>query len=163
MVCEKFLTPTCLSTCKSKNSCIASIDNRKSVVCAEKHKKYQLENQRRVVICNYHIDGGVIKDSSEKKCDYLILVPDTKYVVLVELKGCKIITAVEQIENTLALFKEKLYHHKIFARIICQQVPQMHNIPEINALKKLLKLAGGNLDIKAKLLCEKETELTNQK
>ena len=74
MVCNDFLKNTCNPSCKKIHGCIKSYDNRRYVTCEERNKKYTLDNARSVNIANYHMDGGVIQNDPEKKCDFLIFV-----------------------------------------------------------------------------------------
>ena len=57
------------------------------------------------------VDGGLIRDSggnNTKKCDYIIYTADNdELVIYVELKGNNINLAVDQLESTIRITKDK--------------------------------------------------------
>jgi len=159
MICNEFLTNNCTPSCTKNHKCIKSYDNRKYITCEEKRKKYILENVRSVNIANYHIDGGVVQNDDEKKCDFLIYVEDDKNIILVELKGTEFSTALKQLYNTVNLFSQQFNGNKIYARIVGKEVPKIANSPDAVKLIKLLKKHGGNLKSNSDILSEKETQL----
>ena len=118
MVCNDFLKNTCNPSCKKIHGCIKSYDNRRYVTCEERNKKYTLDNARSVNIANYHMDGGVIQNDPEKKCDFLIFVEDASEVILIELKGTDYSKALKQLYNTIVLLKDQLNSYKIYARVV---------------------------------------------
>lgn len=93
-----------------KEECIVSSDNRQSVKCEEKKKKYILNKTRERHIVSYKMDGGIVYmdaavPEQTAKCDYLYVIDGEKpTAVLIELKGVDVKKAMAQIENTLKLF-----------------------------------------------------------
>jgi len=51
------------------------------------------------------VDGCLIADSKNKKCDWLFLVPDRKLLILVELKGEDVLYAIDQLLSTIQALK----------------------------------------------------------
>lgn len=80
---------------------------RDTVSCGEKGKMYIAQTLRNTACCVYRIDGVII-GPKQPKCDYLMLVRDeTEKPVgesFIEIKGCDIMHAVEQLEATLRHF-----------------------------------------------------------
>jgi hypothetical protein len=60
------------------------------------------------------VDGCVISDNTVKKCDCLLLCAKIEKAVLVELKGNKVETAIEQLSATLdnEIIKTALAHYE---------------------------------------------------
>jgi hypothetical protein len=78
-------------------------DNRSKIVCKENKTEITFHNPMGKTVEKIKIDGGVIKDATVKKCDYLVSCLDIKIpiAILVELKGNKVRTAIEQLSATL--------------------------------------------------------------
>lgn len=160
MVCNNFMLASCnLQNCSNATVCIMSSDNRKFVTCAENQKKYELENDNRVLITNYHIDTGIITAQTIKKCDYLFYVPSSNKIILIELKGTSYRTAIEQILSTINILSANFKTNKVYARIICQGVPNIQNDPQSIQLTKYLKETGGNFKSTTNFLNEKESKI----
>lgn len=159
MICNDFLTNTCAPNCTKIHKCIKSCDSRPYIICEEKHKKYTLENVRSSHITNYHMDGGVVQNDPEKKCDFLIYIEDANEIVLVELKGTKYSSALKQLYNTINLFKNQFNGNKVYARIVGKEIPKIASSPDVVKLKKLLRQYDGNLKSASEQFIEKETQL----
>jgi hypothetical protein len=89
----------------------------------EKGKRFRINTQKKV--CRIKNDGCLNDNQTEKKCDYIFKVCDTNEVILVELKGGEIDTAIAQIIATYhklltVLKKEK---HTYCAYIVSSGVP----------------------------------------
>lgn len=130
-----------------------------SNVAEENKRKYILQNPSRKKVCKVRIDDCVITSQSQRKCDYLMIVCEDKVsnqaesvdLYFIELKGRDLMSAVEQLTETIKYFQAKKYKFsgKIFARAVLSKVPMPKSIelaPEVKALRKLLKKFGGNFD-----------------
>ena len=152
--------------CNKINKCIQSNDNRSKVKCEENKMVYQYENEDREKILCLRMDGGIIVEdatvpSGTKKCDYVIYVYNDKIVILVELKGTDIATALEQIDNSLTLFESFYKKSKnVYARIVpaCSQPMLLSNPKYVKVHNKLKKL-NGNILIKERFLSEAKNDL----
>jgi hypothetical protein len=82
-------------------SCREFEDNRENIVCEEKRTKITFRNSTGETVKKIRIDGCVITDNNLKKCDYLLVCVEVKKAVFVELKGNKVMTAIEQLSATL--------------------------------------------------------------
>jgi hypothetical protein len=129
-------------------------DNRKIVTLSENGMIYKAKNnQKKKVIC-YDIDGVMIVSES-KKCDKALGIPDEEKLFLVELKGCDLKKASEQILATIQTLDEKISGYKVFGRIVCSRVPK----PDIRStqvvrLERELAKRKGNLKKNSKIIEE---------
>jgi hypothetical protein len=126
------------------------------VVLKEKRSQYKIDNPNRKLVCRTPIDGGYIPLNSTCCCDYLVVnCPDCK-AYLVELKGCDVLHALEQINATLTLLKSDLSGHACFARIVPTRVgvPNLQNNQKFLDVRKALRKLGGDLKIRAIMMTE---------
>jgi hypothetical protein len=75
-------------------------DKRVLIVCEENGIKITFHNSTRETVAKIRIDGCVITGNAVKKCDYLLLCANKRTAVFVELKGNKVMTAIEQLSAT---------------------------------------------------------------
>lgn len=130
----------------------------KLVVAEENKRKYILQNPYQKKVCKVRIDGCVIPSPSQRKCDYLIIVCESKLaneqesdIYFIELKGRDLISAVEQLTQTIKYFQTEKYKitGKVFARLVLSKVVNPKSIEvdsRVIALRKLMKKLGGNFD-----------------
>lgn len=123
----------------------------KLIVVEENKRKYIFQNLSKKKVCKVKIDGCVIDSQNQRKCDYLIIICELADIYFIELKGRDLISAVEQLTETIKYFQSIKYEitGKIFARIVLSKVPMPKAIEvdaKVIALKKLLKKSGGNFD-----------------
>jgi hypothetical protein len=76
-------------------NCHDFADSRENIVCEENRAKITFRNANRKTVEKIRIDGCVINDNNLKKCDYLLLCAEIKKAVFVELKGNKVMIAIE--------------------------------------------------------------------
>jgi hypothetical protein len=103
-------------------------DKRTYIVCEENRTKITFHNSAKTIVAKIRIDGCVIADNAVKKCDYLLLCAEIKKAVLVELKGNKVATAIEQLSATLdnEIIKNPLaaYEKSAYAVVIKISIPR---------------------------------------
>jgi hypothetical protein len=121
----------------------------KRIVAEENKRKYILQNPSKKKVCKIRIDGCVISSQTKRKCDYLIIVCELEYMYFIELKGKDLISAVEQLTETVKHFQSECNEvkGKIFARVVLSKVPMPKSIEadsRVVALRKLLKKLGGD-------------------
>jgi hypothetical protein len=128
----------------------------KLVVAEENKRKYILQNPCQKKVCKVRIDGCVIPSQSQRKCDYLMIICESKLandqesdIYFIELKGRDLISAVEQLTQTIKYFQTERYKvtGKVFARAVLSQVVKPKSIEvdsRVIALRKLLKKFGGD-------------------
>lgn len=165
----KLLESSAEVRCQNKNKCLDFCDARSVATCKENRRVYHLVNtkDRRYKILSVHIDGGVIIVDKQtppnvSKCDYLYLVDtgEKPIAILIELKGTEFLKAVEQIKNTLNLFKESFNKcEKVYGRIVfAGGTPNIQNIPAVMSLTRDLKRHKGGL-LAAECLSDKIEDL----
>ncbi|MGK7897287.1 MAG: hypothetical protein AB4372_27630 [Xenococcus sp. (in: cyanobacteria)] len=126
--------------------CVTCTSNSK-VQVAENKRKYILQNPSRKEVCRVRVDGCLISSEDRRKCDFMIIVCPTKDVYLIELKGNKLLDAIEQLSQTLSYFNSQ-FLGKIYARIVLSKVQQpkaMETDGRVVKFKKRLKKTGGDL------------------
>lgn len=89
--------------------------------------KYRMELRRAADCAAYLVDGGIINDPNELKCDKVVYVSsqsDVSHAVFVEFKGSDVEHAVKQLRSTLChpLFKDS-QPRCVKARIVAKQIP----------------------------------------
>ncbi len=111
-----------------------------NVSASESGRKYSIDNKSKKEIVKYKIDGGLINDDNEIKCDYGFYTEDN-VLYLVELKGGDYGHAIDQIINTVKkLVKEpKIILSKLNARVVISKArpPELRSSNE-QKLKRLL-------------------------
>lgn len=136
-------------------SCIRIDDNRSTVVLkdAREPRKYIAQNIRKKGIVVYQIDGGLLKDATQLKCDYALLTEDN-HLYLVELKGSDYPHALEQIIHTIQVLEPEV--NLLNARVVLSKVrvPGLRVTQEVK-LQNLLSRYHGDLKKKAVELEEK--------
>jgi len=121
----------------------------KRLVVEENKRKYILQNPSKRKVCKVRIDGCVISSQTKRKCDYLMIVCELEDMYFIELKGKDLISAVEQLTETVKYFQAEFreIQGKVFARVVLSKVPMPKSIESdsrVVALRKLLKKLGGD-------------------
>ena len=139
---------------------VLSDDSRKQIVLSDirEPRKYIANNlkQQRVVI--YKVDGGIISDKEQRKCDYAFWTEEN-LVYFVELKGGDYSRALTQLHSTImTLVQEpKIVAKKVHARVVLSRGKAVRaagaNANEVK-LHKLLKKFGGSLIKSSQVLTE---------
>jgi hypothetical protein len=116
--------------------------------------EYKYINQSASHLAKYRVDGGLISDS-DAKCDFLLLNCEQKQSYFIELKGSDIIRAVEQIDRSIDMLKDKLSDFAFFARIVLTRVNTIDlKSSRLIKLEKKVKSLQGNLKKQSRLLEE---------
>ena len=177
MICDKFgecieaqLKDSSLKQCANRNSgeCIEVSDNRPSVKCEERKKKYVLDNTEKNHVILYKMDGGVIVEDKTvmqgtNKCDYLFVIGGVdKRAILTELKGVDVPKSLEQLKGTLSQYASVFRGFKqVYARVIVtSSTPTLKATPAYVNLERLVRQQyHGNVKIEERQFREKDTEL----
>jgi len=91
---------------------------QKRIVSKEKRSSHTAVNKNGQLVRQYLIDGDVIKDKHVIKCDYLVLNDEKKTAYFIELKGSKVVHAIEQIEETAKRLRPCLPGYQFYYRIV---------------------------------------------
>ncbi len=145
-----------------------SCNQQSTWVCKDSGEsvEYRIKDVRNIKLCKINIDGCVITDASQNKCDFLMLCCEAnqKYAIFVELKGTNIANAHKQILNTIN-FMQKIIdnqEYEICARVVVSRfsTPNLtkEGLPELK--KKLSKNGSINYDIASEVLIEKKVSFS---
>jgi hypothetical protein len=123
-------------------TCLHFSDRRKKVVLKERRSFWSGNNPAEKLFCAYRIDACVI--TTGRKCDFLLT--DAQHCYLIELKGSDLLSAVEQIDQTLDTLASVISSHAVRGRIVLTRVntANLRNSKYLK-LKKRLENMGGNL------------------
>lgn len=83
----------------------------------EKKSKIVFQNLRRKCFSCIQVDGCAIKEGV--KCDYMLIAQEDKMEYYIELKGCNIKHAVEQLEVTICQLSKDVQSSVKKAFVIC--------------------------------------------
>ncbi len=121
-----------------------------NVTVEEKKMKCVFENKAKIELHKVAVDGGLF-DAKNKKCDYLVhwQQHNKNFVFYIELKGCDIKKAIQQLISTIDLTKAKFnsFDNKNCV-IVCSRSPQTDST--IMRLKKQLRNMGYTLHTKSR-------------
>jgi hypothetical protein len=108
-------------------NCCEFEDNRAYIVCEENRAKITFHNTAGETVAKIKIDGCIITGGAVKRCDYLLLCTKIKKAIFVELKGAKVMTAIEQLSATLdnKMIKKPLaqYEKRAYAVVTGNPIP----------------------------------------
>ncbi|MEI6409854.1 MAG: hypothetical protein WCR52_10755 [Bacteroidota bacterium] len=124
--------------------CTKFHDNRTQIVLKENRSEYQAKNadKKKVQVCK--VDGCLLDTDELQKCDYLLLVDGSARFI--ELKGCDIGTAIEQLIATVNILMPGLQKNypTAYSIIVSTRTPKIINQKKWEALKKLMKRYNGD-------------------
>lgn len=99
--------------------CIKYQHAERKLMFSENDRIYTAENSECKEILGFQVDKGLIDDENER-CDYSLIVQND-VCFLIELKGCNIAHAAEQILATQNIFQKKYGLTKFVARIVASK------------------------------------------
>lgn len=144
MICTGF--KNCLA---SKRCCLNIKDTscinhyKKEVICKQNKREYCLVLKEQVTALKYEIDGHVIYDNNQIRCDNLILTDgfvDKDKAIFIELKGTNLHHAYDQLYESITSLKNIIgSNYKYYARIVHTGGTQANSIKDKERLNKLLK------------------------
>jgi len=95
----------------------------KKIVLQENKSKISFLNPNQENILVLKVDGCAIKDKETLRCDYALVTFD-EIEIYVELKGCDIAHAVEQIESSIKLLSANPQKTRKLCFIVSTRVPR---------------------------------------
>ena len=127
--------------------CIKYQNREKKLVFEQHNKKYCGLNNAQKEVLGIRVDGGLIEGAKTSKCDAAMFV-DNDICYLIELKGSDLVTACNQISETLALFNESYKVEKCVGRIVCSKI-NTHEVyhDDYKTLRRTLKIIKKNCNI----------------
>ena len=121
----------------------------KIITLRENKTKLTINNPSALILTKVKVDGCLIGNQS-KKCDWIVHTnkSDKKdnVALFVELKGCRVDDAIEQLAQTLILTKSKFSDHKKICYAITTRVPKTG--PSISRGQQDFKKLGATLIVK---------------
>lgn len=107
--------------------------------CAENNKKFELKTNS-ISFVRVKIDGGVEQNTSNKKCDYLVIKELAEDIeIFIELKGKKIQDAYDQITESYARYANTNEGIKHYAIIVTSHISPNERTKLQNVKLKLKK------------------------
>lgn len=120
------------------------IESGKIIVRKEKNSEYRASNpeQKTVYICQ--VDDCIVKDKTQRKCDYLLLLEDQAHFI--ELKGKNLNDAIDQLQQSVMQLMPTLENtvSTAFAKISLTRTPKIYNEHKWKTLKALMKKHNGD-------------------
>ena len=133
-------------------------NQEKTLMFSEKGRSYRGSNLDPKEILGFKVDKGFINDGNDR-CDYSLIVQND-VCFLIELKGCDVSHAAEQIMSTQKVFERNYGVKQFVARIVCSKsrTAELNS----NAFKKMdrfMKMLKKKYGIKYEPVVTKITEL----
>jgi hypothetical protein len=107
--------------------------SRSKIVLEENKSKMVFLNPDAIAVRKIKVDGYVIKDSKTLRCDY-VLIPKDDVEIYIELKGCGVKHAVEQIESTIRALSEDTNKLKKVCFVVATRI-----YPELSSYRQIQK------------------------
>lgn len=136
------------------SECIEQNGAAKNVVCTENRRVYRIDSEvdfKRLII---KVDNCLITSSTDKKVDYLILLPEKCVAILVELKGNDFSKGIDQLIDTLNKLESRFCGWTFHARYISRSVPAAVAGPKKQRLIKAFGNEAKRVKIHSTTLCE---------
>ena len=124
----------------------ANQSTHKIITAAENNRKLTIKNSSQKIITKVAVDGCLVI-ATGKRCDYLFEIeqPITQ-VIYLELKGCDIEKAYQQLVATIELFKDSHKNCKKECHVVASRVPKTG--AKVQQLKiKMLKATKAKLSV----------------
>ena len=116
--------------------------------------EYRYTNRSSDHLAKYRVDGGLITDADDVKCDFLLLNCEKKQAVFIEIKGSDVFHAIKQIDRSIDRLKNNMPGFAFFARIVVTRINTTHlnNDRRYLHLKQKVESLHGNLRKQSRLL-----------
>jgi hypothetical protein len=123
-------------------------------VAKENKSKFTVRWERKgeLSICRIKVDGCLITDPTQKKCDYVFLICPEQEFLFVELKGTEIKHGIQQLLATIEFFRSKsstpIPQEKILGYVVSSSVPSSSNQEVREAQIRFKQSTGRGLVVK---------------
>ena len=142
------------------SECIKYRNREKTLMFSEKGRFYYGLNPDPKEILGFKVDKRLINNDENGRCDYSLIVQND-ICFLIELKGCDVSHAAEQIMSTQKVFERNYGVKKFVARIVCSKARtaelNSNAFKKMDSFMKKLKKEHG---IKYEPVVTKTTKLT---
>lgn len=134
-------------------------NREKILMFSEKGRSYYSLNPDLKEILGFKVDKGLINDENDR-CDYSLIV-QSDVCFLIELKGCDVSYAAEQIMSTREIFEKNYGVRKFVARIVCSKAKTAElNSNTFKRMDRFMKMLKKKYEIRYEPVYVKTTELT---
>ena len=99
----------------------ATTDSR--IVLRENRSKFELINSEKLQVEKIKVDGCLISDA-RPRCDWVLVSNEKNKALYVELKGCEIDRAIEQLKSTLTYTRERYSNYNKKCFVVSTRVPK---------------------------------------
>lgn len=135
-------------------------NQEKVLTFSEKDRSYRGLNPDTKEILGFKVDKGFINNDENVRCDYSLIVQND-VCFLIELKGCDVSHAAEQIMSTQKVFEKNYDVKKFVARIVCSKARTAElNSNAFKKMDRFMKMLKKKYGIKYEPVVTKITELT---
>jgi hypothetical protein len=133
------------------NDCL-EVTNESNPTVSENKVSFTISNENRQTTFKYSVDGGLIDDAKQEKCDYLMMFPECMIAFFIELKGQGWEKAVSQLENTVRLLYSSMSKYTLNLRaVIGRSAPKTNYIPLMKRRKAIVRrYPGATLEVKSR-------------
>jgi len=128
------------------------VTNESNPTVSENKVSYTVINENRQTAFKYTVDGGLIDDAKQEKCDYLIMFPECMIAFFVELKGQGWEKAVSQLENTVRLLCPSMSKYTPHLRaVVGRSAPKTNYVPLMKRRKDIVsRYSGATLEVRSR-------------
>jgi|GEM_PF-4267257 len=112
--------------------------NGGTITHQEEGKEYRYEYNPGETFLKIRVDGGLVRNDNESRCDFLLLntsgmgtQQSNLHTIFIELKGTDIVKACQQLATTIKGFFAEMQPAKLHARIVVSKVAGDHNYPKM--------------------------------
>lgn len=95
--------------------------DKSQIVSKEKGRKHIGLNPKGCRVTHYRVDGIILENQTA--CDFILINETDKLAFLIELKGCRVDKAAEQLKATEATLHKYLKDYKLLFRIVTTTSP----------------------------------------
>ena len=138
MVCELFFqchkSNGLLEKC---NKCVEVTNESKPSVSAEGRVSHTIANNSRQTSLKYKVDNGLIHESDNLRCDYVVMFPHCMDAFFIELKKQGREKALKQLENTFTLLFPFMNNYTPHLRAIMSGVPKLMTAQAVKTERRL--------------------------
>jgi len=136
---------------KNCNECL-EVTNESKPTVSENKVSYTVNNSRRLTALKYLVDGGLIDDISQEKCDYLMMFPECMKAYFVELKGQGWEKAVSQLVNSVKLLHPLMSGYTPHLRTVVRRKAPTTNYNPLMKWRKYVvgTYSGATLEVKTR-------------
>lgn len=104
------------------HKCSVSTKNSR-IVLKEKRSRFELVNAKKSEVEKVQVDGCLITDE-RPRCDWVLVSRIENKVLFIELKGCEIDRAVEQLMSTLEYTKDRYENFERQCFAVTTRIPR---------------------------------------